>query len=62
MPEQQTQDHRSLSMLIMNQKAASEAFELNETIAEKQSDKFNKYEDLIEDISEMSDNIESLNN
>ncbi|OAT07593.1 hypothetical protein BDBG_16864 [Blastomyces gilchristii SLH14081] len=43
----------------MNQKAASEVFELNETITEKQSNKFNKYKDLIEGISEMSDNAEN---
>ncbi|OAT13442.1 hypothetical protein BDBG_17815 [Blastomyces gilchristii SLH14081] len=46
----------------MNQKMASEVFELNETITEKQSDKFNKYKDSVEDISEMSDNTESLSN
>ncbi|EQL30294.1 hypothetical protein BDFG_07200 [Blastomyces dermatitidis ATCC 26199] len=56
MPEQQTQDHRSLSILITNQKAASEAFEPDETITEKQSDKFNIYKDSVEGISEMSDN------
>ncbi|KMW68522.1 hypothetical protein BDDG_12871 [Blastomyces dermatitidis ATCC 18188] len=33
-------------------------FESDETIAEKQSDKFNVYEDSLEDISEMSDNTE----
>ncbi|EQL34963.1 hypothetical protein BDFG_03390, partial [Blastomyces dermatitidis ATCC 26199] len=49
----------SLSMLIMNQKAASETFKSDKTIAEKQSDKFNEYKDLIEDISEISDNTES---
>ncbi|KMW68755.1 hypothetical protein BDDG_13014 [Blastomyces dermatitidis ATCC 18188] len=36
-------------------------FELNDTIMKEQSDKFNnKYKDLIKDISEMSDNAESL--
>ncbi|OAT00104.1 uncharacterized protein BDCG_16473 [Blastomyces dermatitidis ER-3] len=33
-------------------------FKLNEIITEKQSDKFNKYKDTIEDISEMSHNAE----
>ncbi|EQL27736.1 hypothetical protein BDFG_09454, partial [Blastomyces dermatitidis ATCC 26199] len=42
-------------------KTASEMFELNDTIVKEQSDKFNnKYKDLIKDISEMSDNAESL--
>ncbi|EQL38010.1 hypothetical protein BDFG_00416 [Blastomyces dermatitidis ATCC 26199] len=62
MSEQQTQDHRSLSTSIMNQKMTSEIFKLNEIIAEEQSDKFNEYEDSVEDISEMSDNAENLNN
>ncbi|KMW67575.1 hypothetical protein BDDG_12196 [Blastomyces dermatitidis ATCC 18188] len=45
----------------MNQKTASEMFELDEIIAEEQSDKFNIYEDLIEGIiSEMSDNARDL--
>ncbi|KMW68486.1 hypothetical protein BDDG_12848 [Blastomyces dermatitidis ATCC 18188] len=59
MPEQQTQDHRSLLMSIMNQKAAPEVFELDKTITEEQSDKFNEYKDSVEGISEMSDNAES---
>ncbi|KMW68342.1 hypothetical protein BDDG_12747 [Blastomyces dermatitidis ATCC 18188] len=46
----------------MNQKTAPEMFELNEIIAEKQSDKFNKYKDSVKDISEMTDNTESLSN
>ncbi|OAT11240.1 hypothetical protein BDBG_17474 [Blastomyces gilchristii SLH14081] len=46
-------------MLITNQKVASEVFELNEIIAEEQSDEFNIYEDSVEGISEMSDNAES---
>ncbi|OAT07315.1 hypothetical protein BDBG_16815 [Blastomyces gilchristii SLH14081] len=54
------QDHRSLSILIMNQKMTSEMFELNKIIAEEQSDKFNIYKDSVKDIiSEMSDNAES---
>ncbi|OAT01987.1 uncharacterized protein BDCG_17329 [Blastomyces dermatitidis ER-3] len=40
----------------MNQKVALRVFELNKIIAEEQSDEFNEYEDLIEGISEMSDN------
>ncbi|OAT14572.1 hypothetical protein BDBG_18091 [Blastomyces gilchristii SLH14081] len=43
----------------MNQKAASEAFELNDMIMKEQSDKFNVYEDSVEGISEMSGNAES---
>ncbi|OAT02505.1 uncharacterized protein BDCG_17601 [Blastomyces dermatitidis ER-3] len=38
-------------------------FELNDTIMKEQSDKFNIYKDLIEDIiSEMSDNIRDSSN
>ncbi|EQL37359.1 hypothetical protein BDFG_01322 [Blastomyces dermatitidis ATCC 26199] len=45
----------------MNQKTASEAFELNNIIMKEQSDKFNnEYKDLIEDIiSEISGNAEN---
>ncbi|KMW69003.1 hypothetical protein BDDG_13197 [Blastomyces dermatitidis ATCC 18188] len=50
MPEQQTQDHRSLLTSITNQKAALETFKPDKTIAEKQSDKFNIYEDSVEGI------------
>ncbi|KMW69014.1 hypothetical protein BDDG_13204 [Blastomyces dermatitidis ATCC 18188] len=48
-------------MLIINQKTASEAFELNDMIIKEQSDEFNnKYKDSVEDIiSKMSDNVES---
>ncbi|EQL32019.1 hypothetical protein BDFG_05741 [Blastomyces dermatitidis ATCC 26199] len=59
-PEQQMQDHRSLSMSITNQKTASETFESDNMIVKEQSDKFNnKYKDLVKDISEMSDNAEN---
>ncbi|KMW68691.1 hypothetical protein BDDG_12978 [Blastomyces dermatitidis ATCC 18188] len=44
----------------MNQNTASEIFKLNKIITEKQSDKFNVYEDSVEGISEISDNAESL--